>query len=57
MCSHANIIKTGTTAKTTTTTAPVDMANPVCTCTKCACRNIVTFPGGNLCEYCNDNHN
>ncbi|RSL49195.1 hypothetical protein CEP54_012573 [Fusarium duplospermum] len=55
MCTHANTTKTstaakaGTTAKTATTAAPVDKANPVCTCTKCDCRNIVTFPGGNLC--------
>ncbi|KAJ4214958.1 hypothetical protein FSOLCH5_008012 [Fusarium solani] len=56
MCSHANTTKT-TVTKTATAAALVGMANPVCSCTQCECRRIVTFPGGNLCEFCNEHHN
>ncbi|RSL38920.1 hypothetical protein CEP53_014464 [Fusarium sp. AF-6] len=54
MCSHttttpkASANTKALAAKAPTANAPVDMANPVCSCTKCACRNIVTFPGGDL---------
>jgi hypothetical protein len=36
--------------------APVDMAQVVCTC-YCGCQTVVRFPGGNVCEPCNTNHN
>ncbi|RSM07222.1 hypothetical protein CEP52_005319 [Fusarium oligoseptatum] len=48
MCTHANTTKTAKaarTAKTATTAAPVDEADPICSCTKCHCRIIVPFPG------------
>ncbi|KAJ4171672.1 hypothetical protein NW754_013443 [Fusarium falciforme] len=57
MCSRI-IITTKASANTNTFAAevPVDITNPICTYTKCDYRNIITFPGGNLCEYYNDNH-
>ncbi|KAJ4189466.1 hypothetical protein NW759_016780 [Fusarium solani] len=58
MCSPIiTTAKVSANTKTFAAEAPVEMANPVCICTECECRNIVTFPGGNLCEYCNYNHN
>ncbi|KAH6692556.1 Ctr copper transporter family-domain-containing protein [Plectosphaerella plurivora] len=47
---------TSTNIQSGTGPAPVDMAQPACSC-YCGCQIVVRFPGGNLCEFCNENHN
>ncbi|KAM5341991.1 hypothetical protein ACJ41O_015022 [Fusarium nematophilum] len=43
-------------SKTEAVQAPVDPEIVLCVC-ECRCHNPVEYEGGNLCEYCNENHN